>query len=58
MLSRVLPSWYDVDCEDALRVLSALPDGAGPAAFLAQLRTLTTQSATGRDEARATDRLE
>ena len=44
--------------EDALRVLSALPDGAGPAAFLAQLRTLTTQSATGRDEARATDRLE
>lgn len=32
--------------EDALRALAALPDGAGPAAFLAQLRTLTTQSAS------------
>ncbi len=32
--------------EDALRALSALPDGAGPAAFLAQLRTLATQSAS------------
>ena len=31
--------------EDALRALSALPDGAGPAAFLAQLRTMTTQGA-------------
>lgn len=31
--------------EDALRALSALPDGAGPAAFLAQLRTMSTQGA-------------
>ena len=30
--------------EDALRALAALPDGAGPAAFLAQLRALATQS--------------
>lgn len=27
--------------EDVLRVLSALPDGAGPSAFLAQLRVAT-----------------
>ena len=31
--------------EDALRALAALPDGAGPAAFLAQLRALGTQAA-------------
>jgi hypothetical protein len=30
--------------EDALRALAALPDGAGPAAFLAQLRVLATHS--------------
>jgi hypothetical protein len=30
--------------EDALRALAALPDDAGPAAFLAQLRLLATQS--------------
>jgi hypothetical protein len=35
--------------EDALRALSALPDGAGPAAFLAQLRTLATQSVGSAD---------
>ena len=31
--------------EDALRALAALPDGAGPAAFLAQLRVLAAHSA-------------
>jgi hypothetical protein len=31
--------------EDALRALGALPDGAGPAAFLAQLRILATHAA-------------
>lgn len=30
--------------EEALQVLRALPDDAGPAAFLQQLRLLTTQS--------------
>ena len=35
--------------EDALRVLSTLPDGAGPAAFLAQLRALSTQGAAAGD---------
>ena len=30
---------------DALRVLASLPDGAGPAAFLRQLRSLATQGA-------------
>jgi hypothetical protein len=28
--------------EDAIRALAALPDGAGPSAFLAQLRAVTT----------------
>jgi len=31
--------------DDALRALAALPDGAGPAAFLKQLRAITTQGA-------------
>jgi len=35
--------------EDALRALSALPDGAGPAAFLKQLRTITTLTAAASD---------
>jgi len=35
--------------EDALRALSALPDGAGPAAFLSQLRIVMTHAA-GADE--------
>jgi hypothetical protein len=35
--------------DDALRALSALPDGAGPAAFLSQLRVVMTQPA-GPDE--------
>jgi hypothetical protein len=35
--------------DDALRALSALPDGAGPAAFLSQLRAVMTQPA-GPDE--------
>ena len=35
--------------DDALRALSALPDGAGPAAFLSQLRIVMTQPA-GADE--------
>ena len=29
--------------EEALRALAALPDGAGPAAFLSQLRLVLTQ---------------
>ncbi len=41
--------------EDALRVLSSLPDGAGPAAFLAQLRALTTQGAVAGDRERSRD---
>lgn len=32
--------------EDALRALHALPDNAGPAAFLTQLRLLMTHSAS------------
>jgi hypothetical protein len=40
---------------DALRVLSALPDGAGPAAFLKQLRALTAQSAGVDEKARHLD---
>jgi hypothetical protein len=35
--------------DDALRALSALPDGAGAAAFLSQLRIVMTQPA-GADE--------
>ena len=31
--------------EDVLRALAALPDGAGPSAFLSQLRLVTTQAA-------------
>ncbi|MFI5229734.1 MAG: hypothetical protein ACHQWU_11740 [Gemmatimonadales bacterium] len=31
--------------EDLLRALAALPDGAGPEAFLSQLRQVTTESA-------------
>ena len=31
---------------DVLRALSALPDGAGPSAFLSQLRLVTTQTAS------------
>lgn len=31
--------------EDVLRALAALPDGAGPAAFLSQLRAVTTHGA-------------
>jgi hypothetical protein len=30
--------------EDVLRALAALPDGAGPSAFLSQLRTVTSPS--------------
>ena len=30
--------------EDVLRALRSLPDGAGPAAFLSQLRQVMTQS--------------
>ena len=32
--------------EDALRALHALPDNAGPAAFLTQLRLVMTQTAS------------
>lgn len=31
--------------EDVLRALAALPDAAGPAAFLSQLRAVTTHAA-------------
>ncbi|MDB4877126.1 MAG: hypothetical protein JWM41_3572 [Gemmatimonadetes bacterium] len=31
--------------EDVLRALAALPDGAGPSAFLSQLRVMVTQLA-------------
>ncbi len=31
--------------EDVLRALAALPDGAGPSAFLSRLRTVMTQAA-------------
>lgn len=31
--------------EDVLRALSALPDGAGPSAFLSQLRVVTMHAA-------------
>lgn len=33
--------------EDALRALQALPDGAGPSAFLTQLRTNGVASSSG-----------
>ena len=36
--------------EDMLRALAALPDNAGPEAFLAQLRQLTTQDQHGRQQ--------
>ena len=32
--------------EDVLRALAGLPDGAGPSAFLSQLRQVTAQHAT------------
>jgi hypothetical protein len=32
--------------EDVLRALSALPDGAGPSAFLARIRAVMTETAT------------
>jgi hypothetical protein len=41
--------------EDALRALGALADGAGPAAFLAQLRAVTTQAAGPVDRDRSRD---
>ena len=34
------PAGADVSREDALRALRALPDGAGPAAFLAAIRSV------------------
>lgn len=38
--------------EEALRALRALPDNAGPAAFLAQLRNVSTPVATPGGSAR------
>ena len=35
--------------EEALRALAALPDGAGPAAFLSQLRIVMTNPAGAHD---------
>jgi hypothetical protein len=43
--------------EEALRALSALPDGAGPAAFLAKLRTQTTSSVGGGEKSKDADAL-
>ena len=40
-----------VQQEDVLRALAALPDGAGPAAFLSQLRIVMTHP-TGADDHR------
>jgi len=39
-----------VSREDALRALSALRDGAGPAAFLKQVRALMTETAGAIDK--------
>jgi hypothetical protein len=39
-----------VQQSDVLRALSALPDGAGPAAFLSQLRIVMTQPAGADDQ--------
>lgn len=41
--------------EDVLRALTVLPDGAGPAAFLSQLRQVMTQSAGAAHADRHTD---
>lgn len=38
--------------EDALRALRALPDGAGPAAFLTQLRKNGVHAVDGREQQR------
>jgi len=38
-----------VSRDDALRALAMLPDGAGPAAFLRQLRALSVQGAGASD---------
>jgi len=39
--------------EDVLRALAALPDDAGPAAFLSQLRMVTTHSSDSADRSHA-----
>lgn len=36
--------------EDALRALSALPDGAGPSAFLSRLRTVTQTTGSAKPD--------
>jgi hypothetical protein len=36
--------------QDVLRALAALPDGAGPAAFLSQLRTVMTRPAANGEQ--------
>jgi hypothetical protein len=41
--------------EDVLRALIALPDGAGPAAFLSQLRQVMMESAGASHSDRHTD---
>jgi len=38
--------------QDVLRALAALPDGAGPAAFLSQLRAVMTHPATSEQDER------
>ena len=41
--------------QDVLRVLASLPDGAGPAAFLTQLRIAVSQTAEAVGHAKADD---
>lgn len=41
--------------EDVLRALAALPDGAGPSAFLSQLRLVTTQAASTEQRSKHSD---
>ena len=42
-----------VRSDEALRVLAALPDGAGPSAFLTRLRQDATQRGAATEEVRA-----
>jgi hypothetical protein len=41
--------------EDALRALASLPDGAGPEAFLARLRSMVTHGAATGDADKSSD---
>jgi hypothetical protein len=41
--------------QDVLRALAALPDGAGPSAFLSQLRSVMTQPAAAGEHDKQAD---